>query len=193
MLFGKKVHYCLTYKINMPTFEIYSPRRSHGFRIQHTSEDLEGAEGLELDLYNVFIIFKKNQIRVYDSSTLEITDRMEVELMKTESREPNEIIGMTKSPNQEFIALITGKNLIKLEKDTNQLFIFRVLSEGGTYTGIDLLKEINIKGIPELDKTCMKFHFMQQKTGWKYDSLLIAKKDSIIAFNFMTEEIKVIH
>jgi hypothetical protein len=35
--------------------------------------------------------------------------------MTSETREVNEIIGQTISSNEKYIAVITGKNLIKLE------------------------------------------------------------------------------
>jgi hypothetical protein len=39
--------------------------------------------------------------------------------MPTESREPNEIIGITKSPDDDWVAVISGKNLVMDEQMQN--------------------------------------------------------------------------
>ena len=38
--------------------------------------------------------------------------KIPIPLLETETREPNEIIGMEKSRDEKFIAIVTGKNLI---------------------------------------------------------------------------------
>lgn len=58
---------------------------------------------------------------------------------------------------------------------------------------LDLYKQVNIKHIRELDKICMKFHFQLPKEDAEPDTLVFAKKDCIISFNFMTEEVKLLH
>lgn len=42
-----------------------------------------------------------------------------------DEREPNEIISMQISSNENLLGVITGKNLIMKEQKANQLFLFK--------------------------------------------------------------------
>jgi hypothetical protein len=49
---------------------------------------------------------------VYSNKNFRKLHKIPIPLLETETREPNEIIGMEKSPDEKFIAIVTGKNLI---------------------------------------------------------------------------------
>ena len=73
---------------------------------------------------------------------------------------------MSHSHDQVYLAIITGRNLIKKEQDTNQIYIYKFKSEAGNkFESLDLFKQINIKHIRDLDKICMKFHFQLPPEG----------------------------
>ena len=77
--------------------------------------------------------------------------------MKSSEREPNEIIGLNVSKNQELIGVVSGKNLIMNEQKPNQLFIFKReqdLNTGGRDI-FKLIKRIVIKDNPLYSKICM--------------------------------------
>lgn len=74
--------------------------------------NLEGAMGLDLPLMNAFLITNIDKIYLYDSKTFQCIGEMPITLLKTEAREPNQIISLVKSRNEEYIACISGKNLI---------------------------------------------------------------------------------
>ena len=44
---------------------------------------------------------------------------MPVKLLKTETREPNEVIALAACQNEEYLGIISGKNLIMNEQKTN--------------------------------------------------------------------------
>jgi hypothetical protein len=46
-------------------------------------------------------------------------DQIKIDLLVSESREPNQIIALKKSSNEEFIAVISGKKLIMDEIKAN--------------------------------------------------------------------------
>lgn len=50
---------------------------------------------------------------------------MPISLLKADTREPNQVIAMAKSQDEEYLAVISGKILIMNEQKTNQLFIFK--------------------------------------------------------------------
>ena len=68
---------------------------------------------------------------MYDSDTYEECGQLPITLLKTETREANEIISINACQNEEYIAVISGKNLIAGAQKINQLFIFRKIS--GTF------------------------------------------------------------
>jgi hypothetical protein len=78
-------------------------------------ENLEGSIGLEFSSINVFLVSKIDKIVVYDSKKFSEIDTVPITLLESVTREPNEIICMQKSDNQEFLGCISGKNLIKNE------------------------------------------------------------------------------
>ena len=98
MMYGKKVQYCITYKTNQRNFDIFSAKQRHNFRVQKTHENMEGAEGFEMSRYNIVVFYMKDKIRVYDAFTLSLKSIIDVNLLKSEGREENEIIGMSHSP-----------------------------------------------------------------------------------------------
>ena len=64
---------------------------------------------------NVFLVAKLDQVYMFDCDTFENVGMIPIKLLKTETREPNEVIGMCKSDCENFIAIISGKNLIMEE------------------------------------------------------------------------------
>jgi len=87
-------------------------------------------------------------------------------LLPTETREPNQIIAMRKSNDENFVAVMSGKNLIKKEQKINQLFIFKKTPDEKTVEYV-LFKRIVVKDIPIFDKTCMQFYFEELKANDK--------------------------
>lgn len=87
--------------------------------------------------------------------------------MRSDTRERTEIIAMALCPYEKYLAVITGKNLIKNEQRPNQIFIFkREIQEGSDIEGKDKFiysKKAVIKDIKELQGICMDFHFKNNK------------------------------
>ena len=63
---------------------------------------------------NAFIVSKVNLIKFYDIDTyVEMKNSMiTIPLLESQTREPNEIIGLAKDVNENYLAIISGKNLI---------------------------------------------------------------------------------
>lgn len=126
MMYGKRVKYCVTYKTAEKSFDIYKQKMLHNFRIPVLNENLEGADIIEIRKLNVFLVFKLDCIRIFDSFTLKQIGEQKINLLVSETREPNQIIGLRKSPNENWLAVITGKNLIRYEQKANQLYVFKI-------------------------------------------------------------------
>lgn len=126
MMFGAKVRYCITYKTNQRSFSIYRRKYMHNFKVPMVKENLEGSRGIEFQNLGVFLVTKVDKIIVYSSNTFQEVSEIPIMLLKTETREPNEVIAIQKCQNEMYLAVISGKNLIANEQQTNQLMIFRV-------------------------------------------------------------------
>lgn len=80
-----------------------------------------------MESMNAFLVSKHNLIKFYDFETfVEMkTSLINIPLLESQTREPNEIISMQKDVAENFLAVISGKNLIKDQQKPNQLFIFK--------------------------------------------------------------------
>jgi len=64
---------------------------------------------------NNFLVSKIDKIIMYDCETFEELDSVPVQLLKADTREPNQVIAMAKSQDEEYLAVISGKILIMNE------------------------------------------------------------------------------
>ena len=91
MMFGSKVKYCVTFKTNQKSFDIYRRKFEHDFRPNIVSDNLDGEKGLEINTMNAFAVTKINKVHFYDVDTYrEIKDALiEIKLLEARGREPN--------------------------------------------------------------------------------------------------------
>jgi len=90
-----------------------------------STENLEGSIGLELSEMNAYLVSKIDRVAVYDAETFQAVDEIPITLLKADTREPNQVIAIQKSDDEEYLAIISGKILIMNEQATNQLFVFK--------------------------------------------------------------------
>jgi hypothetical protein len=118
MMFGSKVKYGITYKGNSSSFDIYRRKYEHNYQVNAVSKyNLDGSRGLPIESMNAFLISKIDRILFFDTKEFKEIKSCEITipLMKSEEREPNQIISMQVSQNEDFLAVISGKNLIMNE------------------------------------------------------------------------------
>ena len=114
MMFGSRVRTCITYKTKMKNFEVYSRRYEHDFKATVVKDNYEGSLGISIESQRAFMVSKRDTIRMYDARTFQELDdfKIDIQLLPSKSRERNEIIAMTTCHNEEYLAIISGKNLI---------------------------------------------------------------------------------
>lgn len=99
---------------------IYRRKYEHNFKIPVVSENLEGSQCLELVRHDIFLCTNIDKVNVYHIESFDHLDRLDIQLLEdTEAREPNEIIGIQKCQNDEYIAVISGKRLVGNEEKIN--------------------------------------------------------------------------
>jgi len=69
MMFGSKVRYCITYKTNQKSFDIYRRKYEHDFRVNVVQDNLDGSWGLPIEDMNAFLVSNLNVIKFYDVDT----------------------------------------------------------------------------------------------------------------------------
>ena len=100
MMFGKMVRYCITYKTNQKSFDIYRRKYMHNIRVCLNDGNFEGSKAIELISMNTFLVTQIDKVLMYDSDTFKVCGEIPITLLKTETREPNEIIGIQKSQDE---------------------------------------------------------------------------------------------
>ena len=89
MMFGSKVKYGITYKINQRSFVIYRRKYLHNFKVNVVDENLEGSKGLELKSMDIFLCSKIDKVVMYDSMNFQEIADLPIKLLITETREAN--------------------------------------------------------------------------------------------------------
>ena len=126
----------------------------HNLRVCVDSKDFSGSKALEIQTQDIVLVTKIDQVLIYDSSSYEVKGQIPIKLLTTETREPNEIIGMCKSNCEMWLAVISGKNLVMNQQKQNQLFVFKRFNDNFV-----LHKRIIIKEIPIFNKVTMQYFF----------------------------------
>lgn len=96
MMFGSKVKYGITYKTNQKSFSIYTKKYLHNFKVNVNPDNLEGSKGLEIVSMNQFLVTKIDKVLIYDCNTYARVSEIPITLLKTETREPNEVVALAK-------------------------------------------------------------------------------------------------
>jgi hypothetical protein len=68
---------------------------------------------------DAFLCSKVDKVVMYDSNTFQSFGELPITLLKTETREPNQVIAMQTCQNEQYLAIISGKNLIMNEQKIN--------------------------------------------------------------------------
>ena len=118
---------------------------------------------MELETAGVFLISDTDKVQIYDSKSMEHLGDLPVTLFKSESRETIQVLSMEKSKNENQIALISGRKLIKDQTFFNQIFIFERDPDGyedDSHYKYELVKRCVIKDNPDFFGVCKRFHFL---------------------------------
>ena len=94
MMIGSMRRYGISYKQNEMCFAIYTRKYMHNLRVCVDEHDYSGSKGIEIPSSNLTLVSKKDKLMLLDSKTYNILGQVPIPLLQTDSREPNEIIGM---------------------------------------------------------------------------------------------------
>lgn len=119
---------------------------------------------------------------------------MPIDLMKSETREPSQVIELQKTSDELFVGAISGKYLIQDKRGINQLWIFKRTNvqhfpdDDEDKVTFEQYKRIILKENPEFKGVTSKFIFANNCTPGNVRVIFI-RKDMIFEFNVETEVI----
>jgi hypothetical protein len=103
---------------------------------------------------------------------------------------------MTVCDNERSLAVIYGQKLNKNKKDPCKIFIFerKIIDGDDRFVQTKVIDiEAASEGEDDLKGICMQFHFANKLKGEDFsDTLIFAKQDRIIKFDYGSNIIKVI-
>ena len=112
MMFGPRVNYCLTFMTNQVGFDIYRRKYQHSFKAPIIYDNYDKSCCIELRGTKQVLLSKKDRVDIFESDLYKFEDEIRLELQKSDSREPVEILSMQVSNNEDLLAIVTGKVLI---------------------------------------------------------------------------------
>ena len=112
MMFGSKVRYGITFKQGEKIFTLYRRKYQHNMKVCVDDSNYEGGISIVLPKAGKFLVAKIDQVLIYDNQTFQQCGKIPITLMKADSREPNQIIGLVASKDEKWVAIISGKNLV---------------------------------------------------------------------------------
>ena len=98
--------------------------------------------------------------------------------------------------DDNYIACISGKNLIMKQQKANQLFVFKrekkaVIDNPDEPYEFKQIKRVVVKDMPEFDKVCMQFYFKLPEAGsGEISGLYFVKSSCIMELDWTTEVVK---
>lgn len=115
---------CLTYKAGQPDFLAFLRKYDHGFREIIDPENREGVSAVNVPNREVFIISDDDYLSIHDRRTYDRLFIHNIELKPSDTDDKVEIITIQLSKDEKFLAVLSGKNVIKEIEELHQLHVF---------------------------------------------------------------------
>jgi len=80
----------------MKSFDVYRRKYQQNFKVPVNLENLEGAQLLELETLNQFIVTMRDKVTFYDMATFKMVDSLPITLFESESREITQVLAIQK-------------------------------------------------------------------------------------------------
>ena len=113
IMIGPRVRYCATYKPGQRSFNVFTAKYIHNFKVSVVTEtNHEGSKILEIASMNIFLCSRSDSVYLYDSFSFKKKGLLPIKLLKSVDREPNQVLAMQKCQNEQYLAIITGRNLV---------------------------------------------------------------------------------
>ena len=121
---------CITFKTRQPHITCFFRRFDHGFREIVDDESREGVSAVNVPSRHVFIISDDDYLSIHDHKTYKTMLKHDIELKESDTDDKMEILSIKLCPKQEYLAVLSGKNLIKEIEELHQLHVYKLEGTG---------------------------------------------------------------
>ena len=174
MMFGARVRYGVSYKINQPGFTIYTRKYYHNFKIITTTANHEGACGANIETGNCYALANGLTCNIHDQVTLEILQNLPV----PSRNENSQVLFIKTSHDDSKLGLIVGEEQIKNTFNITDLVIYK-RNEAGAY---ELQKHRDF----EFKDACPQFEFNKRNN----QEILMFTQEEVCIIDYMQEHIE---
>lgn len=126
LMFGSRVRYGISYRVNQPGLIIYTRKYYHNFKVCISNQNYEGAVGDNLKYSYAYILALKKKIIISDQTTYQVKQEWEVPT----DDDKIEILYLTVSEDEKKVGVTLGKRLIKDGKEIDKLLIYKKDHDG---------------------------------------------------------------
>ena len=100
MMIGPRVRYCVTFAPKSKIFSVIQAKYIHNFKVTVDNTNLEGSKVLEIKSMDLIMCSRKDCVYLYDSYTYKEKGKLEITLLKSIEREPNQVLALEKCQNE---------------------------------------------------------------------------------------------
>ena len=94
MMIGPAKRFAITYAFGEKKFDLFRRKYMHNFRVQIDKNNLEGQKAVEISSANLVMVSNNDQILLFSNLTLSRCGEIKIPLLESETREPNQVIGL---------------------------------------------------------------------------------------------------
>lgn len=184
MLIDRGSTLCCTYKIGEPNLVLFKRKYNHGFRelVDRTSREFCSAAVLQRS--NIFLISDDSTVYVHDERSFELRDKIQVPLVTSHTDDPIEIINIMISPKAKFLAILSGKNLVKSIEEMHFLHVYKIQYDAYSARSSASFQLVVEQELPSQLRLISKtFEFNIADEGRE---LMFIDSKKIIRYNYMT-------
>lgn len=180
LIIDNKDKICVTYKSGQPNFSTYKRKYDHGFREIIDDNSREGCRGVNVPSKGYFLISDDDFVQAHDQKTYKAINKLEIPLKESETDDKMEILNIKVSPNEKYLAVLGGKNLIKGIEELWELHIY-LLTSGSAF------KHVKSIDLPEEFRSfSVSFEYMEKDQD---STLIFTDVNGIMKYNFMKEQL----
>ena len=163
---------------------LFKRKYNHGFSELVDNTSREFCSAAILPRANIFLISDDSTIYVHDERSFELIDKIQVPLVTSHTDDPIEIINIEISPKAKFLAILSGKNLVKSIEEMHFLHVYKIQYDpytAGCAASFQLVVE---QELPEQFRLISKtFEFNIRDEGRE---LILIDNKKILRYNYMS-------
>lgn len=126
MMFGTRVRYGISFKINQPGFMIYTRKYYHNFKVTINNQNHEGALGANIKKQGWYVMGKGSTVGIYDQEKFHCRQEFKAPANNDECQ----VLFITTNRDDSKIGITMGNKGIKDVSIVTDLLVYKMNREG---------------------------------------------------------------